>query len=111
MSQILLVPWRGQADLPEADALLLHAYALHEASTCPACGGLLSECGDPEQEWRVDDSRVCRRTVALEEWKRAQGKDMPAGVLPAVLPVVAGEAQSSQAALLAALRSAESRTS
>lgn len=105
VSSLLGMPWGGRRRLPEADALLLHAYSLHKSGLCPACGGPLEECTDPGREWDVDDLRVCHRTVAMEEWRKQQGENRPAGVLPAVVPVGAGGSRSSQAALVAALAS------
>ena len=34
VSQVLMVPWRGQKNLPEADALLWHAWTMHKGSLC-----------------------------------------------------------------------------
>ncbi len=103
VSSLLLVPWAGRRRLPEADALLLHAYALYRASRCPSCGGDLAECTDPAREWEVDDDRTCYRTVALDTWRETVGKEHD-GALPAVVPVDRTRPRSSQADLVAALR-------
>ena len=102
VSSLLLVPWAGRRRLPEADALLLHAYALYRASRCPSCGGDVAECTDPGREWEVDDGRTCYRTVVLDVWRETVGKERQ-GALPAVVPVDGSRVRSSQAALVAAL--------
>ena len=108
VSQVLLTPWRGQKDLPEADALLFHAHAIVKATTCPACGRHKDECRGPANEGRFDvDVDICHATAALEVWRKGQGKDAPEGALPYV--VRAGESGSgalSQAQMVAAQQSA-----
>ena len=82
-----MVPWAGQKALPEADALLLHARALHKASLCPCgCGFPKADTLDPEAvgSVEIDDSTVCAVRAALDEWNAGQ-KDRTPGVLP--LPV------------------------
>lgn len=81
------MPWRGQKQLPEADALLLHAYSLHKASLCP-CG-----CGNPAEialdpaamgSAEVDADKKCAYRAALEQWRDQQAKQTEPtyGVLP-----------------------------
>ena len=84
----MLVPWRGRKSLPEADALLLHAYSLYKASLCPCgCGFPRSMTLDPDADGsvEVDDSTVCEVRRALDEWRAEQNEPAP-GVLP--LPVL-----------------------
>lgn len=102
----MLVPWRGQADLPVADALLLHAWSLHKVTRCPACGGDKAECQDEAHEWDVDDDEVCYRTRALERWRRDTERTREPGVVPRTVLVEKGQRRSRQAELLAALREA-----
>ena len=108
MSQVLLVPWRGQKTMPEADALLFHAHAIVKASTCPACGRHVDECRGQDNEGRFEvEVDVCHATAALESWRKGEGKDAPDGALPYVVRV--GEASAgrlTQAQLVAAQQSA-----
>ncbi len=102
-----MVPWRGQRDLPEADALLFHAHAIVEATTCPACGRPLEECRGPDNAGRFDvETDVCHATAALEAWRSGPGKDAPDGTVPHA--ALSGERPGglSQAQLVAAAKSA-----
>lgn len=79
------MPWRGQKQLPEADALLLHAYSLHKASLCPCgCGHPAESALDPlaAGSVEVDGTAVCAYRAALDEWRSNEGKDAEPGVLP-----------------------------
>lgn len=82
------MPWRGQKQLPEADALLLHAYSLYKASLCPCgCGFPADITLDPDADGSIDidDSRRCAVQAALAEWRESQ-KDAEPGTIP--FPVV-----------------------
>lgn len=87
VSQVLMVPWRGQKDLPEADALLWHAWAAYKGSLCPCgCGRSVKVAHDPAAMGavEVDDSTRCAFRAALDEW---QAEQKPDDRVPGVLPV------------------------
>ena len=82
---LLMVPWAGQRALPEADALLLHARALHKASLCPCgCGFPKADTLDPASMGAVDvdDSNRCAVKAALDEWRAEVGESLEPGTLP-----------------------------
>ena len=84
MSSLLLVSWRGQKQLPEADALLLHAYSLHKAALCPCgCGHPADVALDPlaADAVEVDDSTRCAFRAAIQQWQ-SESKDAELGTLP-----------------------------
>lgn len=99
----MLTPWRGQPDLPEADAVLIHGYSLYQASLCHACGRPLVECRDSDNEFDVETD-VCNASAAIEEWRAGEGKDAPAGTIPYPVLSDGRTPRSSQAQLLAAAR-------
>lgn len=79
-----MVPWRGQKDLPEADALLWHAWSMHKGSLCPCgCGHPAKVALDPAARGSVDvdDETVCAYREALDEWSAGRKEPTP-GVLP-----------------------------
>lgn len=77
-----------------------------KATTCAECGRDVEECRDRSIEWRVIDDNMCGPTAALQEWRKSHGDDTEPGVLLQVVRRVDGQAESSQAALLAAQREA-----
>lgn len=88
MSSLLLLPWRGQKQLPEFDALLLHAYSIHKASLCPCgCGFPAKITLDEESEGavEVDDTGRCQVRAALDQWKKENPDPEPGTLVQAVI--------------------------
>jgi hypothetical protein len=83
------VPWAGQKRLPEADALLLHAYAIHKASLCPCgCGFPAKITLDEDAEGcvEIDDTARCAVRAALDEWESENRERREPGTL--IVPVL-----------------------
>lgn len=79
------MPWAGRKKLPQADALLYHAYSIHKGGLHEACGMPRDEAFDPANEGAyevVDDETTCFACKAWEQWRRdSEGRDREPGSL------------------------------
>lgn len=116
ISSILGLSWAGRKRLPEADALLYHAYSIYKAQIHEPCGQPLIESTDDANEDAyeiVDGESTCHACAAWDRWREdTKGRDRDPGSLAHLrfLKHEHGDPSESQAALLAAYKASQSNT-
>lgn len=74
--------WFGRAgEWTDRDHLLTIAYTLYEATLCGDCGRPVDECR--RDSYRVE-TRICRATAAVEQYRKTNKNPPPGTVLTAV---------------------------
>lgn len=69
---------------PEVDFLLTMALDIHDKDLLCVCGAYREDCQSGEGWYEIDDSNICFKRAALEEFQK-ENTDLEPGTMPIVV--------------------------